>query len=216
MTDEEYLRMRKAARRRRQHRQRNYHLFAGACVLWAIVIVWFIFLMWPRAAEPAPEPLEPAPEPVLATEEANEAERIEAALIEIGYLREDIPLSYEMQDILQTACEEFGVPYHLALGLIETESGFREEAVSGKGCHGLMQLNPKYFDVKNMTPADNIRAGVEYLGDLLGRFEDEHRALMAYNMGPSGAASLWAEGVVESGYSRKVSAAAQRWAEVVG
>lgn len=217
MTDEEYLRMRKAARRRRQHRQRNYHLFAGACILWAIVIVWFIFLMWPRAAEnlcssfpcigkhmifaePAPEPLDPAPEPVLATEEVTEAERIEAALLESGYLRDDIPLSYELQDVLRTECEKNGIPYHIALGLIQVESSFREDADNGL-CYGLCQLNRDWFP-NDLTPAENIREGMAYLSYQLGRYGDIEKALTAYNAGHD---------TGKRGYANAVLLAAAEW-----
>ena len=96
--------------------------------------------------------------------------------------REDVPLERELQTALYEACEASGVPVSLALGLIETESGFQTDAVSCEGAYGLCQLNPKYFPA-DLTPAGNIRAGVVYLGELLERHVDPAAALRAYNLG---------------------------------
>lgn len=95
---------------------------------------------------------------------------------------EDIPLERELQAALWDACEENGVPVALALGLIEVESGFDPEIVSPKGAYGLCQLNPKYFPT-DLSPSENIAAGIGWLGELLERHEDTAAALRAYNLG---------------------------------
>ncbi|MFR5990314.1 MAG: hypothetical protein ACLUGP_07990 [Faecalibacterium prausnitzii] len=69
--------------------------------------------------EPAQEP-----EPV---EEEDENEKIEAALLEQGYLHEEIPLDFDLQCHLITVCEEYGVPQSVAL------ASFRPELVHGHG-----------------------------------------------------------------------------------
>lgn len=92
------------------------------------------------------------------------------------------PLSDELYETLVLACHTYGVPLYLALGLIETESSFRTDAVSSAGCYGLCQLNPDYFP-SDLTPAENISEGIRYLGDLLGRYGDTGAALTAYNAG---------------------------------
>lgn len=96
-------------------------------------------------------------------EAPNEQDNIYAALIESGYLRDDVPLSYELQDALRTACDVYGVEYCLVLGMIECESNFNEDIVNAIGCYGLMQLNPKYFP-SGLDSVDNIMYGVEYFG----------------------------------------------------
>jgi len=109
---------------------------------------------------------------------------------------------YDLQDALHTACERYNVPYHLALGLIETESRFDTEAVNKKsGCFGLMQLNPRYFQ-SGLSPAENIEAGIGYLGSLLERYDDTAAALTAYHDGRD---------TGRRGYANTVLAAAQRW-----
>lgn len=83
-------------------------------------------------AEPVQEP-----EPV---EEEDENEKIEAALLEQGYLHEEIPLDFDLQCHLITVCEEYGVPQSVALGVIQAESSFTATASNGS-CYGYMQIN---------------------------------------------------------------------------
>lgn len=96
--------------------------------------------------------------------------------------REDVPLSAELQAALLTICEEAGVDPLLALGLIQTESNFQPDAVSKSGDYGLCQLNHNYFD-PNMTPEENLRAGIGYLGNLLEKHRTTEAALTAYHVG---------------------------------
>lgn len=112
-----------------------------------------------------------------------------------------IPLSPELQTVLREACGEHGVPVALALGVIEVESRFQVDAVSREGCYGLMQLNPKYFPDK-LSPADNLRAGVGYLGRLLAEYGDPAAALTAYNAGRDTGSRTYAGAVL---------AAAEAW-----
>lgn len=113
---------------------------------------------------------------------------------------EPIPLSPELQSVLREACETSGVPFHLALGLIEVESGFDPAARNG-ACYGLCQLNGRYFP-PDLAPAENIRAGVAHLGELLERYGDTSAALTAYNVGHDNGSR---------GYACAVLAAAEKW-----
>lgn len=115
-----------------------------------------------------------------------------------------VPLADDLQEVLWAECQEHNIEYELALGLIEVESTFRTDAVSYVGCYGLMQLNPQYFP-SDLSPADNIRYGIEFLEEKLDQYAgDLGAALTAYNAGHD---------TGNREYAEKVMAAAGRWRE---
>jgi len=165
------------------------------------------------SAEPAPviRLNDPLPEP---SEAPDEDALIEAALLEQGYYRDEIPLDYLYQDILRTACQRYSVPYPLALAVIETESGFDLEAAGVDGRDvGLFQIrtsNHAWLSEETgtdpMTPAGNIECGVWLLGFLLEEYGNAESALTAYR---------WGKDNGSRDYARTVLAAAERWAAVL-
>lgn len=97
---------------------------------------------------------------------------------------EECPLDADLQKALLRICRETGVDKHLALGLIETESGFNTDIVSQSGDYGLCQLNKLYFDSPNMTPEENMAAGMGLLSSNIKRYNGNiSAALTAYNRG---------------------------------
>jgi soluble lytic murein transglycosylase-like protein len=92
-------------------------------------------------------------------------------------------------DLIREHAREQGVRPDLVRAVMQVESAFNPRARSSKGALGLMQLMPatmKQFGVTNaFDPAQNIRAGVAYLRELLDRYQNnEELALAAYNAGP--------------------------------
>ena len=90
----------------------------------------------------------------------------------------------------------------------------------------MMQINTKWhtgrmeaLGVTDLTdPVQCAAVAIDYLQERESRygFEPESEALlMAYNMGPKRAAELWAQGILESQYSRTVMERAEAWERVL-
>ena len=79
--------------------------------------------------------------PVPAEEEPQERQ---LGLCEDTYLREDIPMSYELQAMLYGACLEFEVPYELALAVIEQETNFQNVTGDDGASEGYMQVQQRF------------------------------------------------------------------------
>lgn len=157
-------------------------------------------------------------------EDVCEAERTEQALLSEGYLNNEIPLSYDLQSYLRAVCAEYGVPYHIALGVIQAESSFAADVSNGI-CFGYMQIhkiNSGWLGEKLgvsdlLDPYQNLRAGVYILGDLYADYGDWHKTLIAYNYGPAGAQEhVFSKGYTTTEYSRAVMGYADDWLEVTG
>ena len=145
----------------------------------------------------------------------------ESITVEPDYTyNEIIPLPSNIQAAMQQACKDYGVPYSLALAVAECESSFNLEANSGI-CWGVMQINPcNYSRLRElgMEPTEyegNAVAGVFMLGELLNKYSDTHKALMAYNCGEAGAYKLWKQGCGTSSYSRKVTTKSEYWQQIL-
>lgn len=143
---------------------------------------------------PRPEFVPALDEPVKLAfrEEVIEAEPVEEDTDEELYLLlDEIPLSFEEQELLQKACEEFGVPYPLALGLIETETNFRNIYGDNGASSGYMQIQKKWhyqrmedLGVTDLNdPEGNFRVGLSLLSELCEEYGSWEMALTVYNMG---------------------------------
>lgn len=98
--------------------------------------------------------------------------------------------------------ESSGIDPSLVYAVIRAESAYREDAVSGAGAVGLMQLRPSTaeficrregipFEREKLTEGEyNITLGTRYLIYLFGRFRAESAALAAYNAG-EGTVTEW-------------------------
>ena len=122
----------------------------------------------------------------------------------------DIPLSHELQDIADKACEDYKIPQDVLYAVMKVESGYEVDAQNGS-CYGLMQIhtiNMEYLSnnigTTDLTdPEQNIKAGAFILGGYLEKYSLPD-SLMAYNLGEGGAKRLWKQGIHETGYTNKV------------
>lgn len=168
----------------------------------------------PLLPTPSPTPT-PVPTPELVVPSEDPA-RHRDDIVSDGRL-----LSYELQDIMQDCCDEYEVPYALALAMAEVETHFDPDAVSPTGDYGLMQINEinhewlREIGLDPLTYAGNIEAGIYIISGHIQAYGDIELALMAYNSGPSGARRLWDAGEYHTGYSRKVMAAFEHWTSIL-
>jgi len=103
----------------------------------------------------------------------------------------------KFQPLVARNARDNGLDPYLVQAVIAVESGYDPGAVSDKGAVGLMQVMPatgeRYGvtgDAKRSTadklkePAINVRVGTRYLKDLMERFDDDLKlVLAAYNAG---------------------------------
>ncbi|MFC1857863.1 membrane-bound lytic murein transglycosylase MltF [Thermodesulfobacteriota bacterium] len=97
------------------------------------------------------------------------------------------------EHIIRDAAERHGFDWRLIAAQIYKESHFNPVAESHAGAHGLMQLTPATARslgvTKILNPEQNIRAGVQYLGNLYDHYMEASGvdrlfiALAAYNVG---------------------------------
>ncbi len=97
-----------------------------------------------------------------------------------------IPDSYV--PLLRKVAREHSIDQALLQAVMAAESGYDPNAISRKGAVGLMQLMPetaRRYGVRNLyDPAENMRGGARYLGDLMRKFNnDMSLVLAAYNAG---------------------------------
>jgi soluble lytic murein transglycosylase-like protein len=96
---------------------------------------------------------------------------------------------WQFESLISEHARLNGVRSDLVRAVVQVESAFNPNAISPKGAMGLMQLMPstmrQYGVLNAFNPAENVRAGVAYLRDLLDRYSNnEELALAAYNAGP--------------------------------
>ena len=127
----------------------------------------------------------------------------------------DIKLSQELQLYTYTKCVDLGIAedYELVLAMMWQESSYRPNLISGTNDYGLMQINKcnhgwlsEELGITDfLDPYQSIDAGTHIIASLLLKYEDPHKALMAYNYGEAGARSHWNRGTYTSSYSREVA-----------
>lgn len=126
----------------------------------------------------------------------------------------DIPLDAGLQKYTFDTCVEYGIEQHyeLILAMMWQESNFSTDVVSSTNDYGIMQINScnhkalkeKLNFVDIMEPENNIESGIYLISNLLKKYDNRHKALMAYNMGEGGAKRLWRRGIYSSSYSRGI------------
>lgn len=117
--------------------------------------------------------------------------RIDESPAESKFFHDEIPLTYEEQYLLRSASDESGVPYALALGVIQEKSNFRNIVGSDGASAGYMQIQGKWHSdrmaklgVMNLLdPNSNFKVGLDYLSELHDIYGDWRLAVTVYDIG---------------------------------
>ena len=135
----------------------------------------------------------------------------------------DVPLSEDLQDYIRELCEKHDVPMSLIMAMIEVESSFRSNVISGTNDYGLMQINKinhewlseEYGITDFLNPYQNVFCGITIIAGHLDKTDgDITLALMRYNCGATGAKRLWDKGIYSTSYTEKIIAAMEGYDEI--
>lgn len=204
LRDKQWQIERDRRRTREERKMRRLTMICAAACLAALVFAAWVIWSFPPESKAIEPPVAEVknlsaamvmyePAPVEEEPEDFENEKIEAALVEQEYFREDIPLDYDTQAFLRAACDESGIDYELALAVVWKETTFRNIVGDGGNSFGYMQVQPRWHRDRMerlgvtdlMDPFGNFRVGCDYLAELLEKYELPV-ALTFYNTGKPG------------------------------
>ena len=163
-----------------------------------------------------------AAEPITIRLDYLETQPETAESTEAAYIYYDVPMDKHLQEYAQDLCREYDFPYKYVVAIIDQESAFQPDAVSGTSDYGLMQINKINHEWLRETlgvtdffdPEQNIQCGIYMIQRLYHKYgEDITAALMAYNCGETGAAELWAQGIAFTRYSSAIEEKAENLRE---
>ena len=187
--------------REERFRRKYMRMFVANIVLFALLgIALIVYGLYPLLKSNAEEPVvEDAPIVQIIDE-------IEATPMEYDPVRDDIPMDAEHQRLLYQACGETGIRYELALAVIWQETDFRNVVGDSGESYGYMQVQPRWHQERMerlgvtdlYDPYSNFLVGLDFLAELIERYGDLEKALVAYNQGEfGGVITAYAFGVTE-------------------
>ncbi len=104
----------------------------------------------------------------------------------------NVNLPTEVQECIITECEKYNINPSIVIAMIERESQFIPDIIGDNGnSFGLMQIQPRWHTNRMeklgctdlLNPIQNVKVGIDYLGELYIRYNDIAKALVAYNRG---------------------------------
>lgn len=131
---------------------------------------------------------------------------------DLNFVPLDCALDEETQEFVFYICEGYNIDWTLVMAIMQQESSFRHDVISGSNDYGLMQINKMNHEWLTETigvtdfldKEQNIRAGVFILRKLFEEYTDPNLVLMAYNMGETGAGRLWKQGIYSTQYVENI------------
>ena len=116
----------------------------------------------------------------------------EAATVETLHYYDSVPLDQDLQDYIIRECDAKGIDPAIVMAMIDRESEYKADTIGDNGnSFGLMQIQPKWHTERMerlgctdlLDPYHNVRVGVDYLCEMLNKYGDMAKALVAYNQG---------------------------------
>lgn len=102
---------------------------------------------------------------------------------------DEIPLDEDIQVLMQKLCKEYHVGFAFALAIMESESSFRPNVTGDGGKSiGYMQINrPNWYryDKDAHEVEENVEIGIRILSELIEKYEECDKVVMAYKGGES-------------------------------
>lgn len=180
--------------KRLQDRQRKQAEYNSDKMLRAMEVTCFVLLLVAIIASVTVnhrtvQAITPAPiKTVVAMPEADIEEP------DTSYRRDDIPLSYDLQDLLHATTEEYDLPYNMVLAQMWRETGYRNVMGDDGDSVGYLQVQEKWHktrmdklgvtDLKN--PKGNFLVACDYLRECIDTTDTTADALTKYNSGHTG------------------------------
>ena len=171
-------------------RDDSWFWLAFAVALFLLACVAVDILEPVAVEEPIASPKVETPVVLTVKETIQEPEEPE----EPSWYIEALPLTYEEQEALWEACQEFQVDHAVMLALIERETDFRNIQGDGGDSIGYCQIQPRWWSglmeeigAEDLTdPEDNFRTACAIMAQLTERYGNVEDALSAYNTGSAG------------------------------
>lgn len=124
----------------------------------------------------------------------------------------DCALDVDIQKFVYSLCEGYEIDFTFAMAVIQKESSFKPDVVSGSNDYGLMQINKinhewlsELLGITDFLDAEqNIKAGMFILRGLFEKYNEPELVLMAYNMGETGANRLWQKDIYSTNYTEDI------------
>ena len=131
---------------------------------------------------------------------------------DLEFIPLDCALDERTQEFVFYICQGYNIDWTLVMAIMQQESSFRSDVISDSNDYGLMQINSVNHEWLTETlgvtdfldKEQNIRAGVFILRKLFEQYTEPNLVLMSYNMGQTGAARLWKEGIYSTPYVENI------------
>lgn len=130
----------------------------------------------------------------------------------LNFVPLDVPMDVQLQEYIFYLSEAYDIDFTFVMALIQHETNFEAGKISSTNDYGLMQINSinhtylaEELEITDfLNPYENVKAGMFILRKLFEKYETPEKVLMAYNLGETGAAQLWEQGIFEVNYSKEI------------